>query len=178
VGKLIIATLCFAFAPPVLAAQTPGSPEAAARAYFAARQSGDWAAAAALMDPQALERFKSVFVVVAEADTSGQMLHDLFSVRSAAEFARLHPAEVYVRVNRAMLLLSPELRASFAEMRAEVIGHVPESPDLAHVVYRLRTSPADSVTGRIEVVTFRRSNGGWRAQLTNEFDGLLRALGR
>lgn len=177
-GKLVVAVLCLLFAPAVANAQTPASPESAARAYFAARQAGDWAAAAGLMDPRALERFKSVFVVVAEADTSGEMLRDLFGVRSAAEFARLQPSEVYVRVNRAMLLLSPELRASFAEMSAEIIGHVQESPDRAHIVYRMRMSPADTTDGRIEVVTFRRSNGAWRALLTSEFDGLLRALTR
>jgi hypothetical protein len=160
-------------------AQSPATtPESVAREYFAAMRAADWQRAARLMHPDALGEFKGFFRALAATDSASELLGAFFGVRTAAELDALPPGEVYARMLGSMARLSPEMRDAMSTLQADVVGQVPEGPGTAHVVYRMRVGVQDVSVSKVEVLSLRRSGGGWLALLTGDLQGMMQSLSR
>lgn len=193
---LLLALLGACPALPALAAElTPDMPpEQVAREAYARMQAADWVAAAETFDPAALKRFRELLMPVLDAlDAAGKgqtekgqagvrqaaedpnsvlMLWVLFApAKSIEEIRALTDREVFARImSNTMSLASAKLEGQ------QVIGSVAEGGDLVHVVTRnVAEVEAMSMT-KVETITLRRTDQGWRLALTGDLEGLAETL--
>lgn len=170
----IAAALCMA-ALPATAQQTPE--EVVAR-YFETFRTGDYAANAAMMDPAALEELKSSMtqlVDLAGAEPAGE-LEATFGVSTAEELRALPAATLYERMLRSTLGRA-EVAEVMASAEMDVIGHVAEGEDLAHVVYRMRMRVGETEVDQVQLAPLRRTADGWRVMLTGSLAGMMQGMG-
>lgn len=176
----LLLALLLAAVPSAAAAQAD-TPEAAAAAYGRAMASGDLAATAELMHPDALEEFKT-FVVefVGFAAESGEPeakreLTRLFGFADA-EAARAAPAEeVYRRFFGGPV--GQGLAEVVGSVRVVPIGHVPEGGD-AHVVARMEMEMEGVRLTRMNVISLRPDGDRWKVLLTADIRQFVESLRR
>jgi hypothetical protein len=160
------------------AQERPETPEAVTRQFGAAMRVNDWVGTAQLMHPDALARFREMFLPIVTADSTGQLCDRLFATKSAAEVAALPNAELFARFFRTLVSGAPELSGMFAGADLVPVGHVLEGNDVAHVVFRMKVA-ADGVTiTKVQAMSLRRSGQTWRVLLSGDFEGLAAALAR
>jgi hypothetical protein len=174
--KQLLLAVLVAILPCGAAAQA--TPQAAADRYITEMKSGDWRRTAAMMHPAALAELKSLFAMVAAADSAGGMLYPLFRVSSATEFDALSSSEVFARLMASVTSGNPGLGRAMREMRAEIVGAVPEGQDTAHVVYRMHTTVDGFETSKLDVLSFARAGDRWLALLTGDVQALAQTLTR
>ncbi|HEU4799478.1 MAG TPA: hypothetical protein VFS94_02480 [Gemmatimonadales bacterium] len=161
-------------AAPLHAQATAGSPRAVAQRVLGALASRNAAGFGRDMHPEALAAFKSGVVrglsqVTAAGDKAeaekffqGDETFDQLSSMSAARFFTAYMGGVFQRMRD-----EGNVRVDYA-----VLGEVPEGNNLVHVVYRGRITAGDQTMSDVDILTLRRSPGGWKALLSGE----LRAL--
>ena len=167
-----VALTCAAALP----AAGQGTPEEVVEQYYSSFRSGDFAASAALMDPEALEELRSTVARMA-ALTAGppEQLQQSFGVSSAAELQELPPRLLYERMLRATLG-SDEARELLSTAEVRVLGHVAEGPEHAHVVYRMRMEVGGVLLDQVQVAPVRRTAEGWRVMLAGSLAGMMQGL--
>lgn len=139
-------------------------------------QSMAWAELVERMHPDAVAHVRLAVDIVVDADTTGWALEQLAGgVSDRAAYARLDDDEVFLRAMRAVQLQVPGLLSSLVSRRSEVVGTVPEGPDMAHVVYRM-LSLVQGAVPRITVMTLVRTDDGWKVRAAEELDVLHTAL--
>jgi hypothetical protein len=170
----VAAALCAAALP----AAGQETPEQVVERYYETFRSGDYAANAAMMDPDALEELKSTVAQLVETvgDEGGDELRTTFGVGSAAELRALAPEALYERMLRATLG-DEEMRDILQQAEIRVLGHVPEGEDVAHVVYRMRVSFGGVEVNQVQIAPVRRTPAGWRVMLTGSLAGMMQGLG-
>jgi hypothetical protein len=167
---------CFALATAASAQTTQETPESVAKAYFAAIQAGDWEKCASLMHPDALASMKRIFGAIIRTDKSGEAAKAVFGLKSSAEYDRLSEAAVFERLWDFILSGSPEVKAALAASTSTVLGQVTERSDLVHVVYRTQIKIAGSEATQVDLISFRRQGGAWRALLTSDMEEMFSKL--
>jgi hypothetical protein len=154
------------------------TPEVVAQQFGAAMRANDWVGTAQLMHPDALARFRNMFLPIVTADSTGQLCDRLFATTSVAEVAALPDAELFARFFRTLVSGAPELSGMFAGADLVPVGHVSEGNDVAHVVFRMKVA-ADGVTiTKVQAMSLRRLGPTWRVLLSGDFEGLAAALAR
>src|SRR5690606_36638670 len=142
------AGLCWAAGPSKASAQTlaelTSTPEAAAELFIRSLRTVRWGAAAQFLDPETLEQFRELVRMITEPDATGELLEHLTGTDSAGS-AALDAATVFDRALPAMTSGMPGLTHSLIDRNDEVLGHVAEGADSAHVVYRTQMRIGGSV---------------------------------
>ena len=178
-GLAALAAALVGPAPTGTAQERPETPEEVTRQYSTAMRASDWVGTAELMHPDALAKFRRMFLPLLAADSSGELCQRLFAASSAAELAPLPDAELFARFFRTLVSGEPELNGMFAGADLVPIGHVLEGRDVAHVVFRMKVTAADGVTlTKVQAVSLRRVGRTWRVLLSGDFEGLAAALAR
>ena len=154
------------------------TPESVASRYMEAMRRGDWATCARLMHPEALRQLKQMFRPIVLAEPTRQVGITFFNVRTAAEYERLSAEQALERLMRGVTQMTPELRSAMATSQFELIGHVREAPDLAHVVYRMKVTTQGIGMTKTTVMSLRKSGANWRGLLSGDIEGLAAALSR
>lgn len=178
---LLAAAVSLPVAPAATAQEGGGgraTPESVAAAYMAAAQAQDWARCASLMHPDALDEIRRSFLRLAALDKSGGLRRELLGAATEAEAASLSGAAVFERVIRFVMRQAGEVNVSLDAAPPAVLGHVVESPDLAHVVYRSQIKIGDSTVRRLGVITLKSEGDTWRALLSGEMENMLEAIER
>jgi hypothetical protein len=147
----------------------PDTEDAAVRAVveglFRDAAKGDWAGYAARTDPAALKAFRDDFsAVLTAADQAerGDQFVPLFDgAKDLKAVLAYPPAEFFARFMKAAAAAGP----AAAGGKAEVLGAVPEGRDRAHVVVRVRGTLAGDERGVVEVVSVRKVDGAWKAEV-------------
>ena len=150
------------------------TPDAFAQAYFQTMKTGDWAANARLMHPEALQGFKDMVSPLLSLGT-GEELARLMGVDSAATLAALPPADFFARFVGSVMA-QQGLMEVMRSAEIQVVGSVPEGADQAHVVYRMSMSVAGATVTRMNVISARRDGASWKGLLTGDMQGLAQAL--
>lgn len=170
-ARLLAALLLLAAAPAALPAQE--TPEAVAGRFLETLRAGDWAANAALMHPEAVGSFKRLFVEL--GGDHPEVVDELLGMK-LADLQAMPPAQAYEAFMRKFVGPLAELRQMIVGMRVEMLGHVAEGADLAHVVYRMRMETDGVSMSKVEVVPLRRDGAGWKVLLTADLENLAAAL--
>jgi hypothetical protein len=160
-------------------ASAQATPEDVARRYYETFRSSDWAANAAMMHPEALAQFKGIFTQLADladADSSVADLQQMFGVQTGAELKALPDAQLYSRFLSNILGQQEELRQILASSSVEVLGHVPEGADKAHVVYRMTMGFLGSSMTQMQVMSLQKEGGQWKVLLTGDMQNIMGAI--
>lgn len=179
VASLLTAPAVPAGAPSLAAqptlAEATATPESTAELFLRSLRAIRWETAARFLHPATLERFRYVVTSIAEADTTGDVRETLTGTTDAAAYARLSPEEVFERSIGTMIDSMPGLMHAIFDRDDRVVGHVAESADSAHVVYR--TTPRISgAVSEVNVMQLTRTDAGWRVQWSDELQVLDTAL--
>jgi len=171
-GALLLLAL---FALPARAA-AQDTPEQVVQRYYQTFQSGDYAANAALMHPGALEELKTTLTGMAALPgaTEEPEFREMFGVQTLEELRALPAQVLFERVLRNQL--EGEMRAILATARVNVLGHVLEGENTAHVVYRMRMDFGGQTMDQVQVVPLERVDGQWRVLLTGSLAGMMSSM--
>ena len=165
--------------PPTVVAATE-TPESVVERYTAAMQRGDWKASAALMHPDALQKLKRMFrpIVFAVTAPGLDVGKTFFGLRTPAEFDRLSDAQAYERLMATVTKMNPEVSSALATSKSQILGHVLEAPDTAHVVYRMTVKTQGISVTKVAVMPVKKVGTTWGGLLTGDIEGMAAALSR
>jgi len=155
-------------------AELTSTPEKAATLFLRSVRAIRWDAAAQFMADSTLIRFHDVVTMMVHADTSGYVRSFLTGADSAT-YTRMDDREVFTRALNALFDDMPGLMHAVYDHDDKVLGHVAESRDTAHVVYR--TTPR--ISGGVSVVKVMqlvRTPQGWRVWWSDELEVIEAAL--
>ena len=149
------------------------TPESAAKAYFAALRSADWAKCASLMHHDALASMKSTLAAVVNADKTGDAAKTIFKLKSGAEYSQLGEAAVFERLMDFITSVAPDMKTALAASTNAILGRVDEGPDLVHIVFRSRTKLEGVEVNEVDLISFKKQDSNWRALLTSDMEDML-----
>lgn len=156
-------------------ADLTASPDSAAALFLRSVRAIRWSAAAQFMHAETLQRFFDTTRMMAAADTSGEVGRYLVDTDSVT-LRSLEPRDVFARSIGATIDGMPGLMHSMYDRDDEVLGHVPDGEDTAHVVYRT-TARISGAVPEVKVMQLGRSSGGgWRVLWSDELEVLDAAL--
>ncbi len=166
-------------APARTLAELTSTPEKTATLFLRSVRAIRWGIAAQFMADSALIRFHDVVTMMVRADTTGYV-RTFLTGADAATYEHLTDREVFRRAMTALFDDMPGLMHAVYDHDDKVIGHVSESHDTAHVVYRTtpRISGGVSVVKVMQIV---RTPDGWRVWWSDELevvDVALRGIAR
>ena len=150
------------------------TPESAVDLFLRSVRSIRWSAAAQFIAPATLDRFRATVTMIADADTTGGLRGFLTGTDSVG-LSRLDAATVFDRSIGAVIDDMPGLMHAIFDRDDEVLGHVPELADRAHVVYRT-TARISGAVSEVKVMQLERGPGGWRVLWSDELEVLDAAL--
>lgn len=129
------------------------------------------------MHPEALATFRNALLSVVDSMAQrGQekaMLSLFKDVASVEQLRALAPDEFFVAFLAQMSKLRPEIGAAARGLEIKIIGHVAESDDLVHVVYRGTTRVRQFTAEKMALATLQRTSDGWRAHLTGDMQSMV-----
>ena len=174
VGLMIIAVMLFTAG--LVWAQSLATPEAAVKAYMALLQKEKINEFVAVMHPGALADFKKMMMPVVKLATAkkkeAQVMTLFKGVKNAALLEKMPPAQVFAAFYKGLLVVMPKLSDALAGSKMEVLGHVAEGKELAHVVYRATMSLGQIKSVKVDVVSCRLYKGKWMVLLSSNLEGL------
>lgn len=173
-----------ALLPTAGAAQTleelTATPESTAEIFLRSVRAIRWSAVAQFVHDETLERFRSTVRSFAAVDASGEVTEYLVDTDSTGLIA-LDAADVFARSMGVVIDDMPGLMHAIYDRDDEILGHVPEGEDRAHVVYRT-TARLSGAVPEIKVMQLGRAGAGsWRVLWSDELEVLnaaLRGVGR
>jgi len=173
-----IVALFAATVVPGAAAQTlseaTSTPESAADAFLRSVRAIRWDVTGRLLHPETADRFRTLVGMIAEADTTGETW--IYLTRTdAGGFASLDGAEVFERAIAATIGDLPGLMHALYDRDDDVLGHVAEGAQSAHVVYRTLARIGGAVP-EVKVMQLARTPSGWRVTWSDELEILDAAL--
>jgi hypothetical protein len=128
-----------------------------------------------VLHPSTLARFQELVVLMAGADTTGWVSAYLLGPSTPANVRDLTPALIFERALGTVIDDMPGLMHALYDRDDQVIGHVAEGADKAHVVYR-STARLSGAVPEVKVMQLTRAPGGWRVSWSDELDVLDAAL--
>jgi hypothetical protein len=179
----LLLSLSGAAAQPAKPAAPPAAPsaESVVQIYLEALKAGDFQKSAELMHPEALEKFRSLLIPLAEASAGEEGEDNLLSlfkgVSDVAALKKLSPAAFFTAFFNGLTEMSPGLKDALASGNMTVIGSVPEG-DTLHVVCRTSVKVEELSIAKMEVMSLKRHEGNWRVLLSGEMEGLAQALSK
>jgi hypothetical protein len=162
------------------AAPAPGSPEAALEHAVAAMNQGRLGDYTAAMHPESLKEFHTMMTAMLDgADKEGKagdVLPLFDQAKSVAELKKLDDHQFFARFLAGVMGLNPELKKTMAGAKTEMLGHVVEGKDKAHVIYRLTIESNGKSIDNITVNSLRRHGAKWMLLLSGETEGMVEML--
>lgn len=140
-------------------------PESVLLAAFAAVANNDAETLTRLLDPESLDNVREIHrqsleaaweAVKAEAIVPAEydFLCGSIGVRSATDLEKIDDSEMVAR-------LISGLPAARTEIGCNVVGHVNETDNIVHVLFRLTFDSQPSIDDTLRTATFRRLNNRW-----------------
>jgi hypothetical protein len=134
------------------------------------------------MHPEALKAFKSALVSIAEtADKGGQgkeILGLFKGVDDLDELKKLDDVPFFVSFYRGITRVQPALKQALAGAESQIIGHVLEGKDIAHVVHRMTVTVEGTKVAKTDVISMRKTETGWGMLLSGDLENMTTMLKR
>ncbi|MCB9662502.1 MAG: hypothetical protein H6732_00155 [Alphaproteobacteria bacterium] len=175
--------LCLLLTSSLAWAGKPGrKDEAALRAlhdrYAHAIEVADWEAAAALMHPEALARFREMLgdLMTLEGPDGTTLATVLLDGTRVDELEGLDDAGFYARFLASMTRMVPALQEAMASTRMETRAIAFDAAGEAFVVYDMTMSPMGVEVHKLGVTSARRTDDGWGFLLSGDIAGLAQGF--
>ncbi|HVR97497.1 MAG TPA: hypothetical protein VMW27_12840 [Thermoanaerobaculia bacterium] len=155
------------------------SPETVVQSYLDLMKKGQYNEMAAAMHPEALEKFRSMLLSVAEempgATEPGGMLSLFKGVSSAEALKKLSPVEFFASFFAGMSELNPVMKELLASIQSKALGSVKEG-DTVHVVCRTTAGFSGASMDKMEVVSVKQHQGQWKVLLSGDIQNMAQAI--
>ena len=181
--KTFLFLLALAFTPLAARAAEEATPEAIAKRQIEAMRALNWDVVAKYTHPKALEQMQSLFMPVAIAGSAAkdtpaaeEMMRIVFSGKTANELANLTPSAFFKIVMSGIAGATPDFKNAMTNMEIQILGHVDENGNLAHVIYRLTRPLAEGTATKIAVTSVERDGDTWKALLNADLENVARAI--
>ena len=181
--KMFLFLLALAFTPLAARAAEEVTPESVAKRQIEAMRTLNWELVARYTHPKALEQMHSLFMPVAIAGSSAkdnpaaeEMMRIVFGGKTANELAAVSPTAFFKIVMSGISGATPDFKNAMTGMDVQILGHVNEGENLAHVLYRLSRSLPDGTATKIAVTTVERDGDTWKALLNADMENVARAI--
>lgn len=161
-------------APSQTLPELTATPEASATLFLRSVRAIRWRAAAQFVHPETLDRFHQLVTFMVDADTAGWIPEYLFDT-DAEGYDALDAARVFDGAIGTMIDDMPGLMHALFDREDDVLGHVAEAGDTAHVVYRTMARLSGAVS-EVKVMQLTRTPAGWRVFWSDELEVLDAAL--
>jgi hypothetical protein len=163
---------------PVAAATSAETPEQVTEQMIAAMKAKDWAGMARLMHPEALKELRSLFdlVLVSQDPGDAELRQQLFGVASVAEAKALPDTLIFANLMNGVMAEQGGLGDVLATAEVKVLGHVQESVDTVHVVYRMSMSMDEISISMMDVASMTRYGNTWRGMLKGDLRAMAAGL--
>jgi hypothetical protein len=155
------------------------TPEAVARKAMTAMKENRLDDFAKAMHPDALKTVKSTLVTIAEAaakDGREREVTAIFGDKSLDELKKLDDAQFFAAFYGAMTRRRPELKRVVADSEVQIIGHVMEGRDTAHVVLRMTATVEGTKIVKTDVVSMKKTSTGWGMLLSADLENMASVL--
>ena len=152
------------------------TPEEFVEHYLGALRASEWMTVSDMMHSEVQEEIHRIFQPLLTSEQGDDLREELLGVRSASAASRLTAQEVLARFLQYVTLQAGNV---FETARIEILGHVEEGDNTAHVLYRMHMTIQDQPITRIDVMSLRRDTDGWRGlmrQNLSEFERLLQQM--
>ena len=181
--KPILCLLILALTSVTAHAAEEATPESVAKRQIEAMRALNWELVARYTHPKALEQMQSLFMPVAIAGSAAkdnpqaeEMMRIVFAGKSANELAAVTPVAFFKIVMSGIAGATPDFKNAMTGMEVQILGHVNENENLAHVVYRLSRTLPDGTATKIAVTTVERDGDTWKALLNADLENVARAI--
>lgn len=158
------------------------SPEEVATRALTALKENRIADFAKTMHPEALKQLKATLLeVVDEAEKQervDEVLTIFKNVKSADDLRKLDDVAFFTAFFEGVLQLQPRIRDALQGTTLNVIGHVPEGPDVIHVVYRGTVTQGEVKVSKMSVMSLKANGDDWGMLLTGDIEGMAAMLKR
>lgn len=166
------------------ASQDSKAPVDVVREWSDALKATDFQKMAEVMHPEALAEFKEILLPVMQGfqesiaqDTTGVAQVPDSLKQQLEGIDQLEPLQFYPQAMTVLTSLVPDLRQSLSGLTSTIIGGVAEGDTLTHVVTRTQASfMGQEVVSDVDVVSVKKSIGGWRIMLTGNIRGLAEGI--
>jgi len=128
------------------------------------------------MHPLALAKFHTLLGAAMHSPSGGELRQHLFGSASIAKLDSLNDHDFYAQFIAAAMADEPDLQRFMDSAHVKILGHVPEAPDLAHVVYSLRIGLGPVSVSKPDVVTFKRQGNTWLALLRADIEIMAESM--
>ena len=162
-------------AVPVAPAQTAETPEQVTDRFIAAMRATDWQGMAALMHQNALKEMRQLLAGVFEAPNAGEIRQQLLGVTTVQQAKAMSDTAIFAALMR-LTTQDADVAALLKSAKVQVLGHVNEGPDTAHVVYRMAMTINGIPITKMDVMSLARSPVGWRGLLKGDVTALAAGL--
>jgi hypothetical protein len=146
-----------------------------AREFQSALRAMAWRAVAQRLHPEALSAFHERVSILVESDTTRDPLEALYPDRGLEAFRARTPREVFLRAVEVLTQMGPGLVHALVFRDVEILGSVPEPPDLAHVVYRSQEHLSGAVP-ELRVMTMKEVGESWKVLESPEVEVIFQAF--
>ena len=154
--------------------EVTATPEETTTLFLRSVRAIRWRAAAQFIHPATLTRFHDLVTMMSRVDTTGQVRRYLTDTDSAG-YATLSASQVFDRSIGTMIDDMPGLMHALFDRDDDVLGHVAEAGDTAHVVYRT-TARISGAVSEVKVMQLAHTPDGWRVSWSDELEVLEAAL--
>ena len=181
--KTLLCCLVLALTPIAARAAEEATPEAIAKRQIEAMRALNWDVVAKYTHPKALEQMQSLFMPVAIAGSAAkdnpaaeEMMRIVFSGKNANELAAMKPVAFFKVVMTGISGATPDFKTAMTGMEIQILGHVKENENLAHVIYRLSRPLPEGTATKIAVTSVERDGDTWKALLNADLENVARAI--
>jgi hypothetical protein len=185
-AQRLLLPAAFALLLSAVPASPAEKPEEVAHLYIRAMADARLNVVADHMHPSALVRFKGIMTEIADAIAAApedrkppaRMVSALFGEEGPAAIKKLEPRDVFVRFMSNLTTFVPQIRVMHAGSEYQVLGHVDEGGNLAHVVFRATLSQGAHEMTKMSVLSLKRDGEHWKVLLTDDLEKLISGFGK
>ena len=162
---------CFLLACACSAGALAQSASETAKAYLGAMESGQYRKAAEFLDRDALRDIRKMLDLgdALPQELAAPFYTQFFGPEATREsVSKLSDSEFFARFLSSLAKQGKEAGVN-AYGKVKILGEVPEGEDVVHVL--TRQFPVEG-PATLEVVSFRKSDGEWKAMLTEKLKGM------
>ena len=154
-----------------LSSQATETPEQVAGRFVAAMSAEDWQGMGTLMHPMALKEMRQFLAVLFEMPDADEFRQRLLGVKTLGDAQALSDTAVFVSLMKNMSEQAG-IGAMLRSAKVQMMGHVNQGKDTAHVVYRMSMTMEGIPISKMDVMSLARSPVGWRGLLQGDISAL------
>lgn len=162
---------------PTASAAQQESPEAVAIQYVTAMQLEDWQRVASLMHPDALAELRGLFDPLLDIPEARPVILQFYGATSLEDARAQSDTAVFAHFVAFVSSQEPLVGEALRSSDVEIIGHLYEGEDMAHVVYRMTMSLEGMSVTQLDVFSVKRYGPTWRGMLKGDMSAVAAAIG-